>query len=966
MKNKGINNYYIVGIGASAGGLEALEKLFDAMPEQEELAFIIVQHLSPDYKSLMGELLEKHTGMKIKQAEDGMAVEPRCIYLIPRKKNMYIYQSKLFLTEQEHGLNLPIDIFLESLAEDQKENAIGVILSGTGSDGTRGIRSIKENGGYVIVQDETTAKFDGMPKSAVSTGIVDFVLPPEEIGKEIKNFITGTKNISTADRSREKTNESDLTKIFLLLKRKTGVDLSHYKESTLLRRIERRMGINQIEDLPKYVQYLEKNNEEINVLFKEILIGVTRFFRDQDAYSILEDRIIPDIFQMKTREDAIRVWVAGCSTGEEAYSIAILLYEYMQKHHIKREIKVFATDIDRDAIEFASFGMYPESIAADAPKSILQRFFVKRGDYYQIIHPIREIVIFAYHNVFKDPPFRKVDLISCRNLLIYLQPVLQKKILSNFHFSLIPGSYLFLGSSETLGEYSKYFDTIDHKWKLFSTTGQRGPERNLSLQELAVTKPDYSYDRIKDPGPLNQNPASSREFLFEQLVESLFSPCILIDDTKQITHIFGDINLFFKLPSGKINYDIEKMARREIQIPLGNALDTAASEKKKVVYDEILVKNEDNPFTAKISVLPLQNPHGSYNYAILFEKRNTDPDSSKIVKQFDIEESVNQRIYNLENELQKSKENHQATIEELETSNEELQATNEELLSSNEELQSTNEELQSVNEELITVNAEYQKKIEELSNLNDDINNLLAGSDVGTIFLDADLTIRKFTPAAARYVRIIKSDIGRPISDLSHSLIYDDFLEDINKVMQSTAKIEREIQNQDEEWILIKMHPYRSDQSTISGIVITLIDITKQKKVELELEQKHDLIYKILEASPAGTTMVDLDGKIIFANLMAEEILGIERDALNQLSFNAPEFKITDRTGNEIPDDQLPFSRVINSKKPIFGYVHYIEFPDGTKKKLKINGNPIFNQDNDITGAVFNFSELDKGETDDQ
>lgn len=965
MKNKKKNNYYIVGIGASAGGLEALEKLFDSMPEQEELAFIIIQHLSPDYKSLMGELLEKHTRMAIKQAEDGMSVEPRCIYLIPRKKNMYIYQSRLFLTEQEHGLNLPIDIFLESLAEDQKENAIAVILSGTGSDGTRGVRSIKENGGYVIVQDESTAKFDGMPKSAISTGIVDFVLPPEEIGREIKNFITGTRNITTADRNREKTNESDLTKIFLLLKRKTGVDLSHYKESTLIRRIERRMGINQIEDLPKYVRFLEKNSDEINILFKEILIGVTRFFRDQDAYSILEERIIPDIFQMKTREDIIRVWVAGCSTGEEAYSIAILLYEYMQKHNIKREIKVFATDIDRDAIEFASFGMYPESIAADAPKTILQHFFVKRGDYYQIIHPIREMVIFAYHNVFKDPPFRKVDLISCRNLLIYLQPILQKKILSNFHFSLIPGGYLFLGSSETLGDYSKYFHTIDHKWKLFSTTGQRGPERNLSLQDLTVTKSEYTSDRTRDITALNQQDTSSREVLFEQLVESLFSPCILIDDSKQITHIFGDINPFFKLPSGKINYDIEKMARREIQIPLGNALDSATSEKKKVVYDEILVNIEAKPFTAKITVLPLQSPNGGYNYAVLFEKRDSNPDSAKIEKHFDIEESVNQRIRNLENELQKSKENHQATIEELETSNEELQATNEELLSSNEELQSTNEELQSVNEELITVNAEYQKKIEELSNLNDDINNLLAGSDVGTIFLDADLTIRKFTPAAAKYVRIIKSDVGRPISDLSHSMIYDDFLNDINKVMQSTTKIEREIQNQNEEWILIKMHPYRSDQSTISGIVITLIDITKQKYVEFELAQKHNLIFKILEASPAGTTMVDLEGKIIFANKKAEEILGIERDSLNRMSYNAPEFKITDKAGDKIPDDNLPFSRIIKFKKPIFGYQHYIEFPDGKKKKLEINGNPIFNQENQISGAVFNFSELNNGEADD-
>jgi two-component system, chemotaxis family, CheB/CheR fusion protein len=945
--------FYIVGIGASAGGLEALEKLFDSMPEQEELAFIIIQHLSPDYKSLMGELLEKHTNLSIYQVEDGTAVEPRSIYLIPRKKNMYIYQGKLFLTPQEQGLNLPIDIFLESLAEDQAEKGIAVILSGTGSDGTRGIRSVKENGGFVIVQDETTAKFDGMPKSAISTEIVDSVLPPEEIGKEIKNFITGTKNVSSSEKSQNGKKESDLTKAFMLLKRKTGVDLSYYKESTLFRRIERRMGINQIEDFPAYIRFLEKNSEEINILFKEILIGVTRFFRDKEAFDFLENQVIPSIVDGKNREDSIRIWVAGCSTGEEAYSIAILLYEYMQKQNIKREIKIFATDIDRDAIEFASFGMYPESIAADAPKHRLQRFFVKKGDYYQIIHPIREMVIFAYHNVFKDPPFRRVDLISCRNLLIYLQPVLQKKILSNFHFALNPKGYLVLGSSETLLEYSKFFDTLDHKWKIFSTKGLLGPERNVPLQELSITKPYNNVIKNKTDTDWDNTGVLSQEIIFEQLINALFAPCILIDSEKQITHIFGDINPFFQLPTGKVNFDIIKMARKEIQIPLGNAIDAAASEHKMITYNDIIIGKNTEAFASNITVIPIKNSFGGYNYAIIFEKQEETPGSEKVTQRYSLEESVNQRIRNLENELQHTKENLQATIEELETSNEELQATNEELLSSNEELQSTNEELQSVNEELITVNAEYQKKIEELSNLNDDINNLLSGSDVGTLFLDTDLTIRKFTPAAAKHIRIIKSDAGRPISDLSHSLEYPEFIDDINRVMNTNSKIEKEIKNKSDEWLLIKIHPYKSNQSTIEGIVITLIDITKQKEAEIAMEQKHELLMKILESSPIGKTMINLEGKITFANKEAEKILGIKRDELRKMQYNAAEFKITDTDGNPIPDEQLPFNQIIKTGNPVHNFEHYIEFPNGNRKKLQINGNPIISSEGNIDGAVF-------------
>ncbi len=954
--------FYVVGIGASAGGLEALEIFFDNMPPLADFAFVVVQHLSPDYKSLMGELLRKHTQLSIHEAEDGITVEPGNIYLMPRKKNMTMYHGRLFLTEKEHGLNLPIDIFFQSLAEDRGEKAIGIILSGTGSDGTRGIRSIKEVGGMVMVQAEDSAKFDGMPRSAISTGIVDYVLPVAQLPEELQNFTSGKILIRTPDTPSN--GEGYLQKIFMLIKRKTGVDLSYYKENTIIRRIERRMGINHVHHVKDYVQLLEESPAEISILFKEILIGVTRFFRDAEAFEVIKQQIISEIINSKEAGQPIRIWVAGCSTGEEAYGLAILFDQYCQDNYLNNDLKVFATDIDKDAIEFASHGAYPESIAADAPTAILQKYFVKKGERYQVVPRIREMVVFAYHNIFKDPPFRSIDLISCRNLLIYLQPVLQKRVISNFQFSLKKEGFLFLGSSETIGESSKYFKNIDVKWKIFRYKGGFKP------RGMATIAPDPAFrgtEQAAEPSPEARAqielhpPKRGVDAIYERLIETSLPPCVLVNEQREVHHIFGDINAYLKLPLGKMNLDVLKMAREDIQIPLGTALPRVIKERKEIEFSDIVVGEDADAHQITLTIRPISDAHGNSYFAVIFQPQKTAQNTTSGPVKFNVDESVQRRIQDLETELQYTKENLQATIEELETSNEELQATNEELLSSNEELQSTNEELQSVNEELITVNTEYQKKIEELSELNNDMNNLLSSTDIGTVFLDTSFHIRKYTQPVTRQINIIKTDLGRPISHLSHNLIYETLMTDIETVARTQQQREVEIQNRSGNWLLVRITPYLSDGSTVNGIVISIIDISERKNIALALQRQHDLMMRVLEASPSGITMVDQRGKIVFANKRGEELLGMSRNALSEMSYNDAGFRISDLEGNEIASEDLPFAQVMRTGKPVLDYEQCVTQPDGLRVALRIHGNPIYDERNTVEGVVFNLEELGSG-----
>lgn len=950
------NNSFVVGIGASAGGLEALEEFFDALSPTDDAAFVVVQHLSPDYRSMMSELLAKHTAMPVVEVEDGMEVRGGHVYLIPRRSNMTIFGNRLYLSNQQAKLNLPIDMFFESLAEESGDRAIGIVVSGTGSDGTRGVRAIKEAGGMVMVQTAESAKFDGMPRSAIATGIADYVLPPARMPAELQRFFDDEQQRRPIVEARIGGQSSGVARILMLIKRRTGVDLSLYKESTIVRRLERRMGITRCESEDAYLQLLHDQPREITALYKEILIGVTRFFRDAHAFDSLAERVIPEILAAKHGGEPIRVWVAGCSTGEEAYSVAITLAEQLEQHDAQHAFKVFATDVDKDAIEFASYGLYPESIAADVSPERLARHFVHKGDSFQILPAIRERVIFAYHNAFADPPFRKIDLISCRNLMIYVQPTLQTRLLDNFDFSLNADGFLFLGSSETVGDAAELFAAFDVKWKIYrhrtGHTARKPPAvDDGSTQSPASVAARTPATKAARSSELQQAPADTA---LQGLVEQVLPPSVIVNEYREVIHIFGDVSDMLHLPYGRMQLDLMKMAREEISLPLSNAIQKAIKDDSRVTINDVPIVSEGEAFSASISVWPIDGALGTRQYAVLFTRSDHVPTSEEI-HSFDLDKGAQERIQNLEEELRATQEELRTTIEELETSNEELQATNEELLSSNEELQSTNEELQSVNEELITVNAEYQTKIEELSVLNDDMLNLLSATNIGTLFLDMQLRIRKFTPSITELFNIIKTDVGRPISDLSYSLVYPDLVGDVQTVAETHEFLEKEVPDKTGAWFMIRIGPYLSEDERPEGVVVTIIDITRRKVAEHSYDRQRQLVASIVEANPVAITMVDLEGRITFANPRARTLLDLTE---NDRTFDAPEFTITDEADNPIPSDQLPFPRIMASRQEVRDFRHYIAPPNRKRTLLSISGSPMYDDHAELCGAVFTLVEV--------
>lgn len=832
------NDFYIVSIGASAGGLEAIEQFFDNMPANSGMAFVVIQHLSPDYKSMMVEILSKHTDMPVLHVEDGALVQPNHIYLIPSKKNITLFHNKLFLTEKDlsRGFNLPIDIFFISLAKDQGQKAIAIVLSGTGSDGTRGIRAIKENDGMVIVQDPTTAKFNGMPNSAIATGLSDYILPPYSMPQELLKFIQHPYITKTPQNLSAEKDENTLFKILSLIREQLDVDFTEYKESTVIRRIERRMGINQIEKMTDYLRYLHRNSEEIRVLYKELLIGVTNFFRDPEAFEALYNNVILKIINKKPQGSSVRVWIAACSTGEEAYSIAILLAESIQKLDKRLSVKIFATDIDKRALEYASIGIYPESIAADISAERLHHFFVKKEDKsYQVSRQIRQMVIFAPHNLTKDPPFVKIDLVTCRNLFIYFQSQLQEKVLKYFHFSLKQQGFLFLGSSETIGDNVYLFSSIDSSKKIYQY--KSGYHANIeNLPNLKEKRPDIpaaiytvpKYNRLRPVTPEKQ----LSELISEALAEEYIPACIITNENLDVLHIHGHLEAYLKFPQGQMTVNLIKILRQDISMILSTAAHNVVKHHKKLLY-HLQFKVEEGVRDINLHVQPLRlepNDEQARLLLIVFEEleqqNSADNHKSELS---DISSDFHQRLVDLERELQYTRETLQATIEELETSNEELQATNEELLAANEELQSTNEELQAVNEELMTVNSEYQYKIQQVTALNDDFNNLLSSINIGILLLDKEQCVKHYTKEMAKEIYLMDSDVGRPIQHISHNLKNLNLPEHIHLVLDKQQQTQMEVENQQGQWFSLCIAPYISTDKTIEGMSMTLVDITDQR-----------------------------------------------------------------------------------------------------------------------------------------
>lgn len=836
-------SFPIVGIGASAGGLEALQEFFDSLPPSPGAAFVIVQHLSPDYKSFMGELLARHTSIPIDIVSDKITIEIDHIYLIPPKMNMTIQGGKLHLKEIEgRALNLPIDIFFRSLAADQENNAIGIILSGTGTDGTLGIRAIKESGGMTMVQDDQTAKFDGMPRSSISTGMVDLVLSPTLLAEELANYIKHpfiNKNIAIESQLLQ--NQSVFNKIIATLHDAKNVDFSNYKQNTIIRRLEKRISINRFEKVTDYVSYLSITPKEISALFNDLLIGVTRFFRDEKSFEMLASAVIPVIFEQHVDKNEIRIWSPACSTGEEAYTLAILFKEYMAKNNIIKDVKIFATDIDEESLAFAGTGLYPSNISADVPSKILAKHFIRKDAGYQINDNIRRMIIFARHNIIDEPPFSKLDLISCRNLLIYLNIDVQQKILSTFHVCLKNDGFLYLGSSESLGKLAEGFDIIDSKAKLFRKRNRYKPD-SLPISSLSTPLHRNRSDMMHAQSNTStfRNGSQQLSMFFENVAQVFLPPSVIVDSQFNILYSFHDVGKFLLLPKGQITTNLLKMLPKDTSVIVSSLVRRSEKKPDGVLRTDIATSNKSQT-DLSISCHRFSSEDFDFPYFLISfeEKEKVSKDLSATnltgVVSIDINSQYQERIEELEREIQHKNESLQATVEELETSNEELQSSNEELIASNEELQSTNEELQSVNEELYTVNSEHMRKIEELTELNADYDNLLRNTNIGNLFLDKNLVIRKVSDVASQITNVLASDIGRPIHHLALKPMYSEFLNDIEKVSDTLNPVEKEIHITESKWYFMRLLPYRTKENTIDGIIITFVDISGLKKAQNEI-----------------------------------------------------------------------------------------------------------------------------------
>jgi chemotaxis methyl-accepting protein methylase len=840
----------IVGLGASAGGLEALELFLRHVPADCGMAFVIVQHLDPNHKGAMPELLQRCTTMPVSEVQDRTVVLPSHVYIIPPNKDLSLLHGTLhlFAPAQPRGLRLPIDSFFRSVADDQRERSVGIILSGSGSDGTLGLRAIKEVAGLVLVQDPASAKFDGMPRSAVDAGLADIVAPADELFDRLIGYLQYVTYTTNAEPVIEGTTQSALEKIAILLRTRTGHDFSQYKRNTLYRRIERRMGIHQIDRIANYILFLQQNPQEQDLLFHELLIGVTSFFRDPGAWEKLQETVIPALFAGKPEGGHFRAWVAGCSTGEEAYSLAIAFQEAFSRQNSANtySLQVFATDLDELAINQARQGLYPENIVADVSSERLQHYFVKdEGGGYRVGRQIREMVTLAPQNMISDPPFTKVDILVCRNVLIYLTPELQKKLLPLFYYALNPGGYLFLGSAESTSSHAELFATIDSKWRIYQRIGSSA---GIAPSLFALALPAH-YGPASSKAGIGEVPANLQQAVERLLLQRHTPAAVLINDKGDILYISGRTGKYLEPAAGKANWNIYAMAREGLRQALTGIFQVATSQPAEgtLVVRGLRIKTNGDFQSVDLSVQAIHEPEILRGqFLLVFSDIAPVPEASANsrvgapARRSAYVRQLEQETDALRRDLQRTREAMQASQEELRSAYEEQQSINEELQSTNEELTTSKEEMQSVNEELQTVNAELQVKVKELSLVNNDMKNLLNSTEIATLFLDDDLRVRRFTSQASKLIKLIPSDLGRPITDIASELIYPAFTEDVADVLQTLVFTEREVAAQDGRWFVARIMPYRTMENRIDGVVITFVDITAAKRLEAELRRKID------------------------------------------------------------------------------------------------------------------------------
>ncbi|WP_240342449.1 CheR family methyltransferase [Methylococcus sp. EFPC2] len=935
-----------------------MEQFFRNATSDSGMAFVLVQHLDPSHASLLTEILQRTTTMPVIEAVDQVPVEPNCVYVIPPNRDMTIFHGTLQLSvpNEPHGQRMPIDVFLRSLADDRQENAIGIILSGTGTDGTRGLGAIRDVGGITLVQEPSTAKYDGMPSSAIQAGNATHVLPVEKMRQALLLDANPTGSRHTRVRIAAKA-ASGINRILMHLRSTTGHDFALYKKSTIARRIERRMSEHNIEDTEVYVRYLKENPAEVNILFKELLINVTSFFRDPEAFAVLRQDILPRLCKDKKDGYPFRVWVSGCATGEEAYSIAILLREVMDETHQELKVQIYSTDLDEDAIAIARAGLYPATIAQDVTPDRLRHFFIKEDGGYRIKKEIREMVVFAVQSAIKDPPFTKLDLLSCRNLMIYLEPELQNRLISLFHYALKPNGVLFLSSSESIGNHVELFSTLDRKWKFYCAIHRAATPRTIMSPPLTWTA-DSGRQSSEDASikPVETNFAE----LTRRALVQCFAPASVITDLKgEILYIHGETGKYLRPAPGQATLNVVDMAREGLELELRAAIRAAASEGTPTLNRELQVKTNGGFTTVGLSVRPLPSQEGGQNLLLAsFQDIPTPP--AKRGRKRTPKPAELTRIEELERDLAYLKESHQATVEEQQAANEELKSTNEEMQSTNEELQSTNEELetskeelQSVNEELITVNSELQAKIEQLAGMQNDMKNLLDNINIGIVFLDEQLVIRRFTREATNIFRLVPSDVGRLLLDIKTNLDGEELLTKAQSVLESLVPFEQEMRVQDGAWYLVRIQPYRTLENVIEGVVLTFTDISKRIAAEAAVQVARELAESIVDTIRQPLLVLDSDLQIVSANrafyqyfqVLLADTVGRKIYDLGNGQWNIPVLR-------ELLEIVLPRDQAVE------GYVVQHDFPVIGRRTIVLNARRIVGKTSEPSLILLTAEEL--------
>jgi two-component system CheB/CheR fusion protein len=949
------SKFLYVGVGASAGGLDALRKFLSNIPGKSGMAIIIVQHMDPIHKSGLVDILARYTSMKVLQVEDGVQVLPDHVYIIPPNKDMGILNGKLQLMEpvEPHGFRRPINYFFTSLAQDQEDKSVGIILSGFGSDGSIGLKAIKAKGGVCIAQDPSTAGSDGMPTNAINTGLVDIVLAPEEMSEKLIFYTKSSSKIFKKILTPKDETVQALMKIFILIRNRTGHDFSQYKKSTVYRRIGRRMNIHQIEEMPQYLRYLQENTHEIDLLFKEFLINVTNFFRDPEAFESLKQGALKEIIKEKTDSDVLRVWVPGCSSGEEVYSIAIIIKELLEETNKKVKVQIFGTDLDENSVKTARSGIY-SSISADMSPERLNKFFFTNDNSYTIRNDVRNMVVFANHNVIKDPPFTKVDLISCRNLLIYLETDAQEKVLSNFNRALKEDGILFLGPSENIGEFIDAFSIADNKWKIFKYVKSNGFTFDfVKIRSLPHKQQSRAYwnSQFDLKNSKTEKIVLNITALAEKKMINIYAPpSALINDKGEILYIHGRLKEYLEPSPGKAHMNIFEMASDGIKLGLSSAIQNAVSKNKEVVIENLKFEDDDSGknHSIKLTVKPLKDPEAIRGLLIVsFEELPTQKNGKLDQIKLDPLSRSSEPIKALENELKLTKERLNITIgeqiisnEELQSANEELQSMNEESQSTNEELETSKEELQSINEEFTTVNSELQMKIDELRSINDDMTNLFNSTEIATIFVDNDLNIRRFTEEATKLIKLIESDVGRPLSDIVSTIEYPDLAYDIRQVIEKVAFKEKEVNTAEGEWYKVRIMPYKTSQNVIDGATVTFIDVSHMRNIQEKMHSALNYAEDIINTVREPLLVLDQELMVISANRSFYETFKLKKSVtegeklykLGDDEWNIPSLR-------NLLEEILPKDNVMNN----FEFEHH--FHKIGHKKMLLNARKIYRAD---------------------